>query len=139
MKMVKINVLLVILIISVCLSSCENPIIYERRPSKFPGSKWATENNQITFFVENIHVSLPKVAGTQSWGDNPYLWFFARGTIDIDGVKREVYFSDFAGSYEILIVSTEIEKLAETSEEYLFAQDMAELECFVAWIDWYYW
>ncbi|MBR2466017.1 MAG: hypothetical protein IKB38_03695 [Clostridia bacterium] len=135
MKKTKKIVGLLLLCSILFLSSCENPIIYERQPQRFPGSKWKTENGEISFVVEAIHLPLPQLAGTNGYGDDPNVYYFAQGEVNVNGEKIGVYFENFAGSYDVCIISKEIEELAKTTTEYLHPGGGEEAKYVIAWID----
>ena len=118
------------------LIGCENPIISARQPLNFPGSKWETESGEISFVVESIYLPLPQLAGKHGYGDDPNIWFFAQGEVNINGEKIDVYFEDYAGSYHVYIISkNEVEEIANTTTEYLSAHRLEASGCVIAIVD----
>ena len=117
------------------LIGCQNPIIYARLPQNFPGSKWETESGEISFVVESIYLPLPQLVGKHGYGDDPHIWFFAQGEVNIDGEKIGVYFESCPGSNDICIVSKEIEELTETTTEYPHFEGEESAKYVIAWFD----
>lgn len=133
--MQKRKILLLLLCSILFLSSCENPITSERKPNNFPNSKWTTKNGEISFVVGSIYLPLPNLEEPHYHGDNPEIYFFAQGEVNINGVKIDVYFQDYAGSDDICIVSKEIEELANITTEYLHPAGGEASKYVIAWIN----
>ena len=103
--------------------------------AKISGIKMEDRKWRNFFVVEAIHLPLPQLAGTPGYGDDPNVYYFAQGEVNVNGEKIGVYFENFAGSYDVCIISKEIEELAKTTTEYLHPGGGEEAKYVIAWID----
>lgn len=104
MKM-KNNILIAVLSIFIILGliSCQNPTIVKKRPCSQPNTKWVSEDNTISFYVDENCVST--------------------GQIDIDGEIVDFYLTNDMGLgvhlFSLKVLDTNIETLEDEYEYWL--------------------